>query len=397
MGAKIPPTLTLLLGGTSLTAGRLCTPPLPWTYYLLRDMMGSPYCKGPVRIINTGKGSQTSNFGATQAALMAPLRPTHVLMEDFGINDCAIGPVSIPQATANFDSMVASYRAANPDVIICHQTMSPASAADVNRTDLPDYYDNGLVNAALNGLESLDNYYGTLIVPGGWPKPLPYSLTVGYEPLSPPSGFSVFPNLTTWNPSDKVADITLTEDNLVATRTGAPGAAWASVRATESVSSGKWFFQAVPTNAGQMIVGIATSALNLATQFVGGNATSWGYRNDGRLYNNSVFTALPTYASGDTISVALDLDNNALWFRVNSDDWNGSPTADPATNTGGTAIAAGTYLAGVSISSQNDLWTADFGNPGDGLHPVWPDAFQLYSYPNILDWTERMMAAYWPD
>lgn len=393
MGAPIRPTLTLMLGGTSLTAGRLCTPPLPWTYYLAQDMRASPYCKGPVCIINTGKGSQTSNFGATEAARMAPLRPDYVLMEDFGINDCAIGPVSIPQATINFNSMVASYRAANAAAVLAHQTMSPASAGDASRTNLASYYDNGLANAVLNDMESLDNYDGTLLVPGGWPKPLDPNITVGagYIPATP-SGFLAI-SAGEWQA--KSADITLTGNNLIATRTASSGPAFAAARANQSVSSGKWYFEATCTlGTGQVTCGIGTTSSSLNDQ-VGTDVTSWGFSDDGNVYNNGIVASYGSFLNGTLIGVAIDLVNNRIWFRKNGGVWNGSALNDPTTNVGGLAISAGTYYPMISTQDVGNAWTAVFGN-GDGLHPIWPDAFEIYSYPNILAWAEQIMQDYWP-
>ncbi len=259
MGVSRRPPLVLMLGGSSLTSGRLCNPPYPWTMRLLADMQAHPACKGQVIIINTGKGSQTSDYGASEATLMAPLRPTHVLMEDFGINDCAIGPVSIPQATANFYSMVASYRAANPNVIIAHQTMSPASAGDANRTNLATYYANGTTNATALGIETLENYLGTAIVPGGWVKPLPLNLTVladnfvtavtpGY--VAPAVG-------TTWNPADVSANITLSGGNLIATANTA--GAYQTGRALNALSGLVHFeatIGATSINGGQKMPGL---------------------------------------------------------------------------------------------------------------------------------------------
>lgn len=49
------------------------------------------------------------------------------------------------------------------------------------------------------------------------------------------------------------------------------------------------------------------------------------------------FTPKPT--AGDTIQIAVDLDNNRAWFSKNgSGTWNASGTADPATNVGGLSI-----------------------------------------------------------
>lgn len=385
MGAAIRQPFILMLGGTSLTSGRLCNPPIPWTSFLLADMKGSPQCKGPVRIINTAQGGQTSNFGASQAALMAPLRPTHVLMEDFAINDCAIGPVSIPQATANFNSMVASYRAANPNVIIVHQTMSPASAADVNRTNLATYYTNGLTNAAANGLLSLDNYNGTVLVPGGWPKPLNPDITVGSFP----------PYLTwggTWNPADKNAHVVLDGTNLIATISGVDNMA----RGTVSYSSGLHIFQTTFTTVvgAYNIVGIATAAASIAdAQYVGSNIYSYGMSCNGNVYYNSAVIASPfsAFASGDVVTIAVNQTLNKIWFAKNG-LWSG----DPQAGTGGISITPGTYFPATS-GGGGSVSTAYFASLGDGLHPLWsPTAFQQYSYPNIIAWARQAMAAYWP-
>lgn len=382
MGASIRPTLTLMLGGTSLTAGRLCTPPLPWTRYLLEDMMAAPECLGPVRIINTGQGSQTSNFGASQAALMAPLRPTHVLMEDFGINDCAMG-VTIPQATANFNSMVASYRLANPDVIICHQTMSPASQYDALRTNLPAYYTNGLANAALNGLESLDNYYGTVLVPGGWVKPLPLNLTVPVDP--PPSGFSAWTG--TWNPADKSASITLSGGDLTATSSGTN----AAVRNTVQLGSGKYFYQVSVAVNSSCSIGVMNGSNSLAV-FVGSGVDSCGYRSNGSVYvEGSSVASYASYTDGDLILGMFDLSAHKAWFSKNGVVQSG----DPIAGTGGVPLPNSNLFPAVSGSS-GAVMVADFvGALGDGLHPVWPNAFVTYSYPNILAWARRMMADFW--
>lgn len=179
MGFRLPAPFVLLLLGSSLSPqGRLCTPPFSWGWYLASAMRTDPACRGEVIIINGGVGSATSTIGVTTAAQLAPLRPTHVLMEDYGINDCAIGPVPLLTATANLDTIRASILTANPDAIICHQTMSPASAADVNRVNLAAYYANGTAWAAGHGIETLDNY-------SNWAKPLNPANTVDGDGLHP--------------------------------------------------------------------------------------------------------------------------------------------------------------------------------------------------------------------
>lgn len=195
MGVIIRPTMVLMLLGTSLTSGRLCTPPNPWTLRLETAMRAHANCVGPLEIINIGQGSQTSAFGVTQSALFAPQRPTHVLYEDFGINDCAIGPVSLPQAALNNQEIIDNFLALNPDVVMAHQTMSPAAADDVNRTNLADYYDQGTSIATANGITTIDNY-------ATWPKPLNPALTVDGDKLHPiwTAAFELYsyPNILAW-------------------------------------------------------------------------------------------------------------------------------------------------------------------------------------------------------
>lgn len=380
-----------MLGGTSLTSGRLCNPPLPWTYFLYEDMIGAAECKGPVIIINTGKGSQTSDFGAAQAILMAPLKPTHVLMEDFGINDCAIGPVTIPQATANFNSMVASYRASNPSVVIVHQTMSPASAADVNRTNLAAYYTNGLTNAALNGIISLDNYGGTAIVPGGWAKPLDPAVTVPTTPfaITPTTGFSGMANDTVWNAADKAGTITLSVDLLTATSNSA---SIGSVRANNAITGKKHIENTVLNKSTTYpILGIANASMGI-TSALGGSTTSIGLNPDGTVsYNGGSLGSVGfTLSSNDVIGLEIDRPANLIYFMK------------------GAVRSAGFSISGITGSIYPALTsftvstggTARFSEMGDGLHPLWApaagSAFQTYSYPNILAWAKAAMAAWWP-
>lgn len=382
MGVHIPPTLLLMLGGTSLTAGRLCTPPIPWTSYLLGAMRASPFCVGPVSIINTGQGSQTSNFGATQAAAWAPRRPTHVLMEDFGINDCAIGPVSIAQATANFNAMVASYRAENPDVVIVHQTMSPASAADVNRANLASYYDNGLANAVLNDVLSLDNYNGTLLVPGGWPKPM----TAGFTAGAVSATFSAWGG--TWNPSDKNASVTLSNGNL----TAYSGATDRGVRGTVSASSGLRYFDNTVVADADVATGIALAGSSLTAK-IGVDTSCASIDVLGNVYGGSatVVANYGPYAVGQVMNVAVDFTLLRIWFGRDGVWLNG----DPATGFAGQAISAGTYFPATSADNTgSSTLNTTTVYTGDGLHPLWTP-FQTYSFPNIIAWAEEAMADFW--
>lgn len=69
-------------------------------------------------------------------------------------------------------------------------------------------------------------------------------------------------------------------------------------------------------------------------------------------------------ATGQVVSLALDIDNLRFWARKNGGTWNNSGTANPATNTEGVDISVmtgSTFHAVVSFQRQNDQVTANFG------------------------------------
>jgi hypothetical protein len=65
---------------------------------------------------------------------------------------------------------------------------------------------------------------------------------------------------------------------------------------------------------------------------------------------------LPAWKNaGDSVQIAVDLDNRKIWFRTPSGQWNASGTADPATNTGGIALPTGLSTGAVfpAVSAFN--------------------------------------------
>jgi hypothetical protein len=77
-------------------------------------------------------------------------------------------------------------------------------------------------------------------------------------------------------------------------------------------------------------------------QGLGTDANSLGYYIDGGLsFNGSRMAYWPSYASGARICHALDVDNQLYWVRVGpTGNWDNSPSANPATDTGGIALPA---------------------------------------------------------
>lgn len=152
------------------------------------------------------------------------------------------------------------------------------------------------------------------------------------------------------------------------------GAQWLSgtgnscVRSTSFRRTGKYYVEYVVSNPA---AGIVTGLLNGALDLVGtstfpgaaGN-NGYGYFSSGGLYRNgAAVVAMPSLASGDRVSVAVDLDNMRIWFRKTTGDWNLNASADPATNTGGldlTGLAAPYYM-GTCVTVPGEIVTMNFG------------------------------------
>jgi hypothetical protein len=149
--------IVFAITGTSLTTGRLGCPDVSWVPRLRDQLRQQPECKGDVIVYNQGKGSQTSDWGRTNAPELSKLKPTHILFEGFAINDCAIGPLTLAQSAANLSAMVAEWRTNIPGVDLTHQTMSPAASDDANRTNLQTFYNQELALAAAAGIPSLNH------------------------------------------------------------------------------------------------------------------------------------------------------------------------------------------------------------------------------------------------
>ncbi len=178
----------------------------------------------------------------------------------------------------------------------------------------------------------------------------------------------------TWNPADKDPDITLSNGNLTATGAGGNDL----VRATIAKGSGKFYWEiTIGTDAGNITMGVATSVHSLAI-LLGAQAqpagSGMGYESSsGQKYRAGVAGA--SYGSapavGDVIGVALDLDNNAVWFSLNGSWVDGDGSDSSATvlaeiEAGTTAsaafasIAAGSYFPAATVPWPAVL-TANFG------------------------------------
>jgi hypothetical protein len=185
---------------------------------------------------------------------------------------------------------------------------------------------------------------------------------------------------TTWNPSDKTANTTLTGSNLIATSAagGTNG-----VRAIDKQVTGKFYWEYtcnVFANVGSG-VGITTgttsltTAINTLTPACGVRQQSGQVYLDGNIVSG-VFIGTPT--AGTVICLALDCTARLVWFRSGAaGNWNGSASANPATGTGGVSIVslgvAIPIYPWVSIVATSEQITANFG--GSAFTGAVPSGF----------------------
>ena len=142
---------------------------------------------------------------------------------------------------------------------------------------------------------------------------------------------------------------------------------------TLAVSSGKYYmeFKAVSGSFGSIDagVGILQTETNFNTSSQNLNAYPGGYSYGSlgkvREYNASDVYTASTYTDGDIIGIALDMDNNKLYFHKNGTYQNSGVPTSGSTGTGAVSITSGKeyYFACSTISAGGTkVFSANFGN-----------------------------------
>lgn len=155
---------------------------------------------------------------------------------------------------------------------------------------------------------------------------------------------------TTWNPSDKTANLNLTNGNLTATGGNTSNA---GARGTTGKSSGKWMLQFTNVVMGQLdsldYVGIGTLADTLA--LANGSqdqvilcANGSDFSGTGSAATSFNDFSASWSATSATVDLCVDLTAQLYWFRVNGGNWSGTSVPatnnNPATGVGGHTINA---------------------------------------------------------
>lgn len=137
---------------------------------------------------------------------------------------------------------------------------------------------------------------------------------------------------------------TLSEGNLTHTAPPVGVGANAVARSTESVTTGKWYYQVECNTLGSNAsTSIGINRCVSDQNFYGDGVNGVSYRRDGKVNiggSTSTVATLPSI-NDKTVDVAYDATNKRIWVRTlddngsNAQPWNGDALADPATGVGG--------------------------------------------------------------
>ena len=140
---------------------------------------------------------------------------------------------------------------------------------------------------------------------------------------------------------------------------------------TLGMTSGKFYVEMKQTgfsgSSNYNIVGITSRQLTASNIYLGQGSEDWGYYSQGNgVYNGGSFlTTYASYTTNDIIGIALDLDNNKLYFSKNGTWQNSGVPTSGSTGTGAISVTANkTYFFasgeyGTSLVCNNS-W--NFGN-----------------------------------
>jgi hypothetical protein len=178
-------------------------------------------------------------------------------------------------------------------------------------------------------------------------------------------------NFCTANPLDGYYFAgTFKDGNLDVTTSGATGNYTFCTSTQKIPTSGKWYTEVRAYEIGTgCYIGITQEPTTGINVYLGQLSTTWGYYSDGRLFtNNSGSSYGNSYTNGDIIGIAVDMDNNKLYFsKGGTFQDSGDPTSG-STGTGAISITGGVdYFLSMSddtggATTVRQMW--NFGQDG---------------------------------
>ena len=149
--------------------------------------------------------------------------------------------------------------------------------------------------------------------------------------------------------------------------TGNTGGAWRSLPATLAVSSGKFYWEVKITgfstgmHFGVQDVAQAPQSNAYAYQY----SRAYVYKDDGLIANNNITASYGnSWTTNDIVGVAVDLDNNKIYFSKNGTFQNSGVPTSGSTGTGAAyTLASGySYTPMFSTYASGDTFQYNFGN-----------------------------------
>lgn len=168
-----------------------------------------------------------------------------------------------------------------------------------------------------------------------------------------PSGYSSVNTLAsatvTWDPSNKSSDITLSNSNMTATKTGSDGS-FKSVKATSSISTGKMYFECFVPSIFKQVFGFANSTAS-TSNYPGSDTNGIGgySANPPQYLFNSAFSGSATFA-------------NSGWHDGSMRATNASATGQKRMFEAQITISADNGQTAIGIGKSNADLLTDVGN-----------------------------------
>tara|TARA_R110002012_G_scaffold307054_1_gene512319 strand:+ start:30 stop:1403 length:1374 start_codon:yes stop_codon:yes gene_type:complete len=144
--------------------------------------------------------------------------------------------------------------------------------------------------------------------------------------------------------------------------------AYGWVPSTLGMTTGKFYAECKQTGfsggSNYNLIGITGSQNDASTHHLGQIAYTAGYYAQGNVYNQSGSTTstYASYTTNDIIGVALDLDNNKLYFSKNGVWQNSGDPTSGATGTGALNITAPSAMTGATATGVYRFASGDYGN-----------------------------------
>ena len=91
------------------------------------------------------------------------------------------------------------------------------------------------------------------------------------------------------------------------------------------------------SGSGNENIGLASRATDTLS-YLGNDGTSIALWSTGNWAGATSGSGLYSYTTGDDIDVAVDFDDNLIWWATNGNPWNSDVGADPAAGTGGISL-----------------------------------------------------------